>query len=170
MRYFLLCFVLIPFLNFQFIYQWIYGDQLKGECLRSTAYNVSTVSPAFDEETGLAVSERLAEGYHLWTESMWTKTRARLFLVSSGRTQLQTLLLGLTIFTASLLIVFLLDRHSETLFSGDGNGSNALGDLASSIRSCLVTSSSSSSSSDNKGTQVVAGGTTGIQASLVLKK
>ena len=135
----------------QFSYQWITGDQLEGECLRSTAYNVSTVSPAYDEATGLAVEARLAEGYRLWTESRWTLVKVRLFLVPSSGQQAATVVAGLVTLAVSLLAVYLLDRDSDRLFAGEGN----IDDLTSSITSCLTSStatkgtaaSSSSSSS-----------------------
>lgn len=137
----------------QFSYQWITGDQLEGECLRSTAYNVSTVSPAYDEATGLAVEARLAEGYRLWTESRWTLVKVRLFLVPSSGQQAATVVAGLVTLAVSLLAVYLLDRDSDRLFAGEGN----IDDLTSGITSCLTSStatkgtaaSSSSSSSSS---------------------
>jgi nicastrin len=97
-------------------YFWMNGPEFKGVCYKSSTYSTVALSPALDEDSG--ARDWYSTEYSTWTESVWTVPKVRIFLKPSALMEWMTLTMGLIILLLSFLIVYVLEKHSETIFKG----------------------------------------------------
>jgi len=91
-------------------------SELNG-CIASSLYSVSSVSPAFDNfDDGYLVS---TEKFSAWTESSWSgdKIQMRLFMYTNESLKLITILLGIFVFLASIVLTYVTNKYSSEWFS-----------------------------------------------------
>lgn len=100
------------------------GVSMGGECIKSSAYMVPTVTPALDPNTLDVIESNLPE-YGLWTESKWQQTSVRIFVVPSSTTKTLTVILGVFLLVGSFAGTFFAGKYSSNFFtnvSPRGNG------------------------------------------------
>jgi len=88
-------------------------------CYETTAVATPAVSPAFDDvdtydwESGL---------YSTWTESIWSNMRVRVFLQASKTHEIITLVSGIVVFAASIVLFSWINANAESIFKSRYSG------------------------------------------------
>lgn len=80
-----------------------------GYCIRSYIRAISSISPAFIIEN-YNLSQTT---YPTWTESRWTTISLRLFIIPTRIHEIVTLIIGITLFSISFIVLFLLRYYTK---------------------------------------------------------
>ncbi|CAF0819394.1 unnamed protein product [Adineta ricciae] len=86
------------------------NSSFPGYCVRSYLRSVQSMSPAFIID-GYDLSQTT---YPAWTESRWTTTSLRLFIIPTGTHEVVTLIIGILLFSVSFFVLLAL-RHFTKL-------------------------------------------------------
>lgn len=92
---------------------WIPGNDLSGECRRTTQNYSMALSPAFIDDS----YDFKSNLYSTWTESTWNELSARIFLRPSATHESLTFSIGFVVMILSFVIVYLINSKTDVLFS-----------------------------------------------------
>ncbi|XP_050415969.2 nicastrin isoform X1 [Patella vulgata] len=107
-------------------YLWMQGsvkpgtNTREGWCIKSTAMLQKAKSPAFEIDD----YDWLSGEYSTWTESTWTVTKVRAFLIPSESQEVLTLCVGLALFIVSLGVVYFFNASSDIIFLSTNTASD----------------------------------------------
>lgn len=86
---------------------------ISGRCYETTATATPAESPAFDDVDSYDWESGL---YSSWTESVWSDLRVRIFLQPSKTHEIITLVSGIIIFLASIVLFSWINAHADEIF------------------------------------------------------
>ncbi|KAI1305856.1 Nicastrin [Halotydeus destructor] len=94
-------------------FYWMLGRNNSGVCINSPTFTTQAISPAFDEDNPDWTSQK----YSTWTESVWSRSRARIFLKPSPTKEWFTFGVGLLVVVLSFFVVYIVERKASILFT-----------------------------------------------------
>ncbi|XP_078392748.1 nicastrin-like [Cetorhinus maximus] len=109
------------------LYEFLWIQGWKGEnatepepyCVRSPVWLAKAISPAFE------LKDWASTEYSTWTESRWKEISARIFLVASRKLEIITLLTGIGVLLASLILIYFVNAKANVLFTSPREHSTA---------------------------------------------
>lgn len=94
-------------------YYWLMGWNHTGVCLQTTMNMSDAVSPAFTIE-GYNLKSGL---YSSWTESVWRKMSARMFVSATGAGVVSATIYGVSSVIVAIYLTYLMKRNKEIIFA-----------------------------------------------------